>query len=178
MIIPGATLTMGYNLPASIGVWAANKTSRIVCITGDGSFQMNIHELATIAHHKIPAKIFITNNSGYLAIRTTQKNFFNSRLIGEGPKSGVSFPDYRLLAKAYRIRYVEIKYKKDLVRKIHSALQSKDPVICNIHLPYWQDHTTVSSKQLENGKMMSLPIDDMYPFLSSKEMQTIHKRLE
>jgi acetolactate synthase-1/2/3 large subunit len=59
MIIPGATLTMGYNLPAVIGVWAANKTSRILCITGDGSFQMNIHELATIAHHPYYAKKFL-----------------------------------------------------------------------------------------------------------------------
>ena len=73
MIIPGATLTMGYNLPAIIGIWCAKKNASIICITGDGSFQMNIHELQTIVHHKIPAKIFIINNLGYLAIRTTQK---------------------------------------------------------------------------------------------------------
>src|SRR3989338_449491 len=71
MIIPGATLTMGYNLPAIIGIWAAKKDAEIICITGDGSFQMNIHELATIVHHKITAKIFVINNHGYLAIRTT-----------------------------------------------------------------------------------------------------------
>lgn len=178
MIIPGATLTMGYNLPAIVGVWAANKTSRILCITGDGSFQMNIHELATIAYHKIPAKIFITNNQGYLAIRTTQKNFFNGRLIGEGPKSGVSFPDTKLLAKAYGIKYIAIKHKNDLNRKIKFALHSKETIICDIDLPYWQNHITVSSKKLESGKMTSLPIDDMYPFLSSEEMRAIHKKIE
>jgi acetolactate synthase I/II/III large subunit len=178
MIIPGATLTMGYNLPAIIGVWSANKTSRILCITGDGSFQMNIHELATIAHHKIPAKIFITNNQGYLAIRTTQKNFFDGRLIGEGEKSGVSFPNNNLIAKAYGIKYFSIENPKMLHRCVHDVLRCKGPVICDIHMPYWQDIITVSSKKLDSGKMVSMPVDDMYPFLSSKEMQAIQKRLE
>jgi acetolactate synthase-1/2/3 large subunit len=177
MIIPGATLTMGYNLPASIGVWAANSTSRILCITGDGSFQMNIQELATIAHHKIPVKIFITNNKGYLAIRSTQKNLFNSHFIGEGKESGISFPNYILIAKAYGIKYLGITNKNSLKRSIRKVFQWKGPVICDIHLPYWQDHITVSSKKLENGKMISLPIDDMYPFLSSEEKQEIRNKL-
>ena len=178
MIIPGATLTMGYNLPASIGVWAADQLTKILCITGDGSLQMNIHELATIAHHKIPVKIFVTNNQGYLAIRTTQKNIFDGRLIGEGYKSGVSFPDLQFVAKAYGIRYIGLKNKKDLVTKIRTALRTKGPVICDITLPYWQDHITISSKKLNSGKMTSLPIDDMYPFLTPVELRGIRKKLE
>jgi acetolactate synthase-1/2/3 large subunit len=178
MIIPGATLTMGYNLPAIIGVWAANKSSRILCITGDGSFQMNIHELATIAHHKIPAKIFITNNEGYLAIRTTQKNFFNGRLIGEGKGSGVSFPNNKLIAKAYGIKYFSVENKNSLIKTLRNVFHYKGSVICDIHLPYWQDIITVSSKKLGNGKMVSLPVDDMYPFLSSEHLREIHKKLE
>lgn len=178
MIIPGATLTMGYNLPAIIGVWSAHKTARTVCITGDGSLQMNIHELATIAHHKIPAKIFVMNNEGYLAIRTTQKLFFNKRLIGEGKETGVSFPNNKLLAKAYGIKYFRIKNKHALRRTIHAVYRYKGPVLCDIHLPYWQDIITVSSKKLANGKMTSLPIDDMYPFLSPEEMQLIQQKLE
>jgi len=178
MIIPGATLTMGYNLPASIGAWSADKTARILCITGDGSFQMNIHELAVIAHHNIPVKIFITNNGGYLAIRTTQKSFFHSHFIGEGKDSGVSFPDNKLIAKAYGIKYFSIENKNSLKKSIKRVFQSKGPVICDIHLPYWQDILTVSSKKLDDGKMVSLPIDDMYPFLSSEEMQAIRRKLE
>jgi acetolactate synthase-1/2/3 large subunit len=178
MIIPGATLTMGYNLPAIIGAWSANKVSRILCITGDGSFQTNIHELATIAHHKIPAKIFITNNKGYLAIRTTQKNFFNGRLIGEGKKSGVSFPNIKLIAKAYGIKYLSIENKHALKKCIREVMNYNGPVLCDIHLPYWQDIITVSSKKLGNGKMISLPVDDMYPFLSSEDLRAIHKKFE
>jgi len=175
LILPGATLTMGYNLPAIIGIWAADKKRRIICITGDGSFQMNIHELQTIIHHKIPAKIFITNNQGYLAIRTTQKNFFQGRLIGEGKKSGVSFPDNKKIAYAYGLKYFKAETKKELKKVIHDALNYKGPVLCDLFLPYWQDTLSVSSKKLESGKMISLPIDEMYPFLKEEELKKIRE---
>lgn len=175
LILPGATLTMGYNLPAVIGVWAADKKNRIICITGDGSFQMNIHELQTIIHHKIPAKIFITNNQGYLAIRTTQKNFFQGRLIGEGKKSGVSFPDNKKIAYAYGLKYFKAKTKKELKKTIYDALNFRGPVLCDLFLPYWQDTLSVSSKKLESGKMVSLPIDEMYPFLKEEELKRIRE---
>ncbi|KKS90457.1 MAG: Thiamine pyrophosphate protein central region [Microgenomates group bacterium GW2011_GWC1_43_11] len=173
LILPGATLTMGYNLPAIIGVWAADRHARIICITGDGSFQMNIHELAAITHNKIPVKIFIMNNHGYLAIRTTQKIFFNKRLIGEGPETGVSFPNTEKIAQAYGLKYFCIEFKKDLHKTIKRVLTCKGAVICDCILPYWQDHITVSSKELETGKIVSLPIDDMYPYLSDEDKLSI-----
>ncbi|MFA6081580.1 MAG: thiamine pyrophosphate-binding protein [Patescibacteria group bacterium] len=176
MILPGATLTMGYNLPAIIGIWAARKNASIVCITGDGSLQMNIHELAIVKFHKIPAKIFVINNHGYLAIRTTQKNFFQGRLIGEGIKSGVPMPDTQEIAKAYKIKYVGIKNYHEL-SKVKQVLNSKETVICEIFCPEWQDILTVSSKKIANGSMVSLPIDDMAPFLPEKEMAEIRKQL-
>jgi len=176
MILPGATLTMGYNLPAIIGIWSARKNASIVCITGDGSLQMNIHELAIIGFHKIPAKIFVINNHGYLAIRTTQKNFFQGRLIGEGAKSGVALPDTQEIAKAYKIKYVGIKNYHELT-KVKQVLDSKEAVICEIFCPEWQDILTVSSKKLASGKMVSLPIDDMSPFLPEKEMNKIRNEL-
>ncbi|KKQ24797.1 MAG: Thiamine pyrophosphate protein central region [Candidatus Roizmanbacteria bacterium GW2011_GWC2_37_13] len=177
MIIPGATLTMGYNLPAILGVWAANKNARIICITGDGSLQMNIHELGTIAYHKIPAKIFVINNHGYLAIRTTQKNFFQSRLIGEGSGSGVYLPSSQKIAQAYGYKYVRIKNYKEL-SKIKQVMKEKSAVICEVFSPYWQDVLTVSSKKMPDGKMVSLPIDDMYPFLPEEEMKQIRQSLK
>jgi acetolactate synthase-1/2/3 large subunit len=176
IIIPGSTLTMGYNLPAVIGIWAAKKDSRIICITGDGSFQLNIHELATIIYHNISAKIFIINNQGYLAIRTTQKHFFQGRLIGEGPKTGVTFPDTEKIAKAYGIKFLRINNVRELF-KINQVLNYKGTVICEILCPEWQDILTVSSKKLPNGKMISLPIDDMSPFLPEPEMEKIRNNL-
>lgn len=177
-IIPGATLTMGYNLPAVIGIWAAKPKSRIICITGDGSFQMNIHELQTIVHHKIPAKIFVINNQGYLAIRTTQRNFFQSRFIGEGKNSGVSFPNTEKIAKAYGIKYFQIKNNGQLKTKVKAILDYKNTCICEVLCPKWQDILTVSSKKMPDGKMISLPIDDMFPFLPEKEMAEIKQLLK
>lgn len=176
-IIPGATLTMGYNLPAVIGIWAANPKANIICITGDGSLQTNIHELATIFHHQIPAKMIVLNNQGYLAIRTTQKNFFQGRLIGEGKSSGVTLPDTKKIAYAYEIKFFRIKNKEELSKIIPQALSFKGPAICEIMTPYWQEIITVSSKKLPSGKMISLPIDDMAPFLSEEKRQQIRKKL-
>src|SRR3989338_2826247 len=176
-IIPGATLTMGYNLPAIIGIWAATPKSNIICITGDGSFQMNIHELQTVVHHKIPAKIFIINNQGYLAIRTTQKNFFSGRLIGEGIKSGVSFPDTEKIAKAYDIKFFKINKNQELNTIIPKVLRYKGTAICDIICPTWQDILTTSSKQLPDGRMVSLPLDEMSPFLPEDEMTEIKNSL-
>lgn len=178
-IIPGATLTMGYNLPAVIGIWAALKNkANIICITGDGSLQMNIHELATIAYHKIPAKIFVLNNEGYLAIRTTQRNFFQDRFIGESLESGVFIPDTKKIAEAYGIKFIRINDPGDLEKRIPEVLSYQGSIICEITCPRWQDILTVSSKKLPDGKMVSLPIDDMFPFLSEKELAGIRDKLK
>lgn len=177
MIFPGCSLTMGYNFPAVIGIWAAQPKSGIICITGDGSFQMNIHELQTIVHHKIPAKIFVTNNQGYLAIRTTQRNFFDRRFIGEGMDSGVSFPDAKKIAKAYGLKFFRVRNIKELNKIIPKVLSYKGPVICDIICPYWQEMVKAASKKLPNGKMTSLPLDDMYPFLPEEEMRKIREDL-
>jgi len=166
-VIAGGTSAMGYNLPAVIGSWFGDKKP-IICITGDGSFQMHLSELQTIVHHKIPAKIFITNNEGYLAIRTTQKNFFEKRLIGEGIKSGISFPSTKKIADAYGIQYFKIKNNKQLKLFLPIIMKTKETVIVEVMCPKWEQIVTVSNKKLPNGKMVSLPIDEMAPFHEDK----------
>lgn len=153
-IIAGATLTMGYNLPAVVGVWAAHPQGRIICITGDGSIQSHIHELQTIVHHKIPAKIFVTNNGGYLAIRHTQNSFFNKRLIGESAESGISFPSFKKIAYAYGIHYT---------KSIIEAMSYQGTVICELDCPHWQRVLSCTSFRNKHGKLQSLPIDKMVP---------------
>ena len=81
---------MGYDIPASIGAAIARGGRRVICLAGDGSSQMNIQELQTIVHHRLPITIFILNNGGYQSIRQTQLSYFGRR-IGESPASGVSF---------------------------------------------------------------------------------------
>lgn len=177
LIIPGATASMGYNLPASIGASIGLNKKRVICITGDGSFQCNIQELQTIVHHKLPIKLFVLNNNGYLSIRITQSTYFH-RLIGESKKSGLSFPSLSKIAKAYGIKFFQAANNKELIKAITKTLQFKGPVICEILcLKNQLIIPTVASKKLPDGTMMSSAIDDMFPFLSKEEMDIIKNDL-
>jgi len=169
-ITSGGFATMGYSLPASIGVSRAIGNKRVMCITGDGSFQQNIQELQTIVHYKLPLKIFILNNEGYLSIRFTQEKYFNNRLIGACCKSGVSFPDAEKIAKAYGIKFLRITNNKELENNLHRVLDSDGPVICEIMTPKDQlIIPTIASEKKDDGSMVSKPLEDMYPFLPREE---------
>lgn len=171
-ITSGGFATMGYSLPASIGASVALDNKRIMCITGDGSFQQNIQELQSVVHYKLPLKIFILNNDGYLSIRFTQEKYFNRRFIGESPKSGVSFPDSRKIAKAYGIKFVRISNNDRLDSVLDKVLNYKGPVICEIMTPRDQlIIPTVASEKRADGTMVSKPLEDMFPFLDRDEFK-------
>lgn len=170
-IITGGLSTMGYS-PASIGVARANEGKDVYCITGDGSIQMNLQEFETIAHNKLPIKTIIYNNNGYLLIRHTQKNFCDGRLIGEGPETGVGFPDFSKIANAFGIHYIRINNLSEFESKINELKNYSGPVICEVINPEWQLLIPrVASKQLEDGRMISMPYDDMFPFLDRDEYE-------
>ncbi len=169
-ITSGALATMGFNLPAAIGVSIGNSGDEAVVITGEGSFQQNIQELQSIVHYKLPVKIFVVNNGGYLSIRQTQKRFFNGNLVGEGKESGVSFPDLNKIAGAYGIKYSLIGKNEDLDEVISSALSYEGPVICEVlSLPDQLIIPTNSSALKQDGMMISKPLEDMFPFLDREE---------
>ena len=160
---------MGYDLPAAIGACIGNKKKRVICIAGDGSIQLNIQELQTIVYHNLPIKIFLINNDGYLAIRSTQVNFFN-HLVGESPKSGISFPNMQKIAKAYGIPSIRVYGHKSLKEKIKKALAVKGPFIFEIMMdPNQQLIPKVSSIVRPDGNLISKPMEDMWPFLPRDE---------
>lgn len=165
--------SMGYDLPAAIGASIASDRSKIVCLAGDGSIQMNIQELQTIVHNKLPIKIFILNNNGYHSIRQTQNNFFGSPLVGCDPPSGVSFPDFERLAYAYKIPFVRCSNHNDLDSFISTVLEGPSPFICEVMLAIDQSFAPrVSSQRLPNGKMVSKPLEDLAPFLEREEFES------
>lgn len=171
-IITGGLSTMGY-MPASIGVAIANSGKEVYCITGDGSIQMNIQELQTIVHNKLPIKIIIFNNNGYLLIRHTQNNFMEGRFIGESNNTGVSFPDMKKIAYAYGIPYMKISNLKELDAKLDLLKKHDGNIICEVITPSNQLLIPrVSSKKMDDGTMMSMPYDDMFPFLPIDEYQS------
>ncbi len=171
-ITNSAIASMGYDLPAAVGVCMAEPGKDIVVLTGDGSIQMNIQELQTIIHHKMPIKIFLINNGGYHSIRQTQKNFFQEPLVGIGEDSGdLSFPSMEKLAWAYGYPYVSARHNGELGDAVEKTLAMEGPVICEVFVTTDQNFEPKSAaKRLEDGTMASAPLEDLAPFLPKEEM--------
>ncbi len=169
LIANSGAAAMGFDIPAAVGAAVARGGKRVVCLAGDGSAQLNIQELQTIVHHRLPIKLFILNNRGYLSIRSTQQNFFPDNFVGEGPSSGVSFPDMVRLAGAYGIPAVRIE-GPDFEPQIASALASEGPILCEVMLdPEQQFEPKLSSRQLPDGRITSPTLEDLAPFLDRDE---------
>jgi acetolactate synthase-1/2/3 large subunit len=168
-VITGGLSTMGY-MPGSIGMAAAFPNRDVYCITGDGSLQMNIQELQTIVHNKLPVKLIVLSNNGYLLIRLTQDNFQEGRHIGTDEETGVSFPDLSKLAIAYGMGYLRIENTETLESSIASLFEMRGPLICEVMSPPNQVLIPrIASKKMEDGSMVSMPYDDMFPFLPRDE---------
>ena len=179
-ITSGAQAEMGFTLPASVGVAVASKKD-VYAITGDGSLQMNIQELQTLVHYKLPVKLFVWNNDGYLSIRATQNKFFNGRFIGTDKESGVSFPDLKKIASAYGIKYEKINKIDDFEPVMNKINKYENPVLIEVMcIPNQPIIPTVSSKKLDDGTLVSSPIEDMFPFLPRDEFKAnmINKPLD
>jgi acetolactate synthase-1/2/3 large subunit len=172
---------MGYGLPAAIGACVANlslSTShlspRTICVTGDGSIQMNIQELQTLVTYHLPLKLFVIENESYLAIKTTQKSFFKGRFTGSNPASGVVCPDLSKLAAAYGIPYVSISENGPaLTEAISRTLTTEGPVICEVHMHPEQTlfPKSASFMDKETGRMSSAPLEKMAPFMPDELQQ-------
>jgi acetolactate synthase-1/2/3 large subunit len=166
--------SMGYDLPASVGAAVANAEinggRRVICLAGDGSLQMNIQELQTVVHHQLPVKVIVYNNNGYLSIRTTQNNFFGGNLVGEGPTSGVSFPDPVKLAQAYGIPAIRVQ-TKDCAQVLQEFLARPGPGLVEAILdPAQGVEPRLTSRVLADGSMVTAAFEDMYPFLDRDEL--------
>lgn len=171
-ITSGAQADMGFTLPASIGAAIASENKNIVGITGDGSFQMNIQELQTIVNFNLPIKTFVLNNGGYLSIRNTMDKFFESRYYGTDPNSGLTFPEVEKIAIAYGIPYYKLQNNEDLNKKLKEILDLEGYALIEVMCQHKQEIIPSSSaKQNEEGKIVSQPLENMYPFLSNHEFE-------
>lgn len=184
-IINSAIASMGYDLPAAIGAAVAEHGNKalygaslkddtikdIILVTGDGSIQMNLQELQTIIHHKMPIKIFVINNEGYHSIRQTQTNLFEKNFVGIGPQSGdLSFPDMAKIADAYGYPYFSCDGNEHLAEVLEQTLAVNGPAICEIFVSKEQNFEPKSAtKRLEDGTLVSPPLEDLGPFLDREE---------
>jgi acetolactate synthase-1/2/3 large subunit len=169
LISNSGSASMGYDLPAAIGASFARPGKRVICLAGDGSIQMNIQELQTVIHHRLPIKILVLNNSGYLSMRMTQSGFFG-RLTGESAASGASLPDMVKVACAYGIPSIRIDRQSQL-SQVDRALSSEGPALVDVVLDPTQEFEPRSrSRQLFDGRIVSPKLEDMYPFLDETEL--------
>lgn len=161
---------MGYGFPAAIGACYTNNGKRIICIDGDGSFQMNLQELQTVVYNNLNLKIIYLNNNGYHSIRQTQTNLFKGReLVGVCDGNGLNFPDAEKIANAYGIPFIRITDESQISGLI-KAMETEGPLFAEIMIDETQNfEPKLSSKVQEDGTIVSPPIDDMFPFLTREE---------
>jgi len=171
LISNSGSASMGYDLPAAIGAAVARGSERVICLAGDGSVQLNIQELQTLVHHQLSVKLLVLNNGGYLSIRQTQTNFFG-KMIGAGPDSGVSFPDFTRVAEAYGIPSTCVT-GVDCMPRLWDLLDAPGPALCEIMLDTKQEfEPRLKSRQLPDGTIVSPALEDMFPFLDPEELRS------
>lgn len=171
-----AIASMGYGLPAAIGTCIGGNRRETICLEGDGSIMMNLQELQTILTNKLPIKIFLINNSGYHSIRITQSNLFSEHSkIGIGEESGdLSFPDFKKLSEAFGYPYYSARSNKEMKEVVDQVLSLDGPVFCEIFTDTEQRWEPKSStKRLEDGTLVSPPLEDLAPFLPREELKEI-----
>ena len=168
-----ACAAMGYDLPAAIGAAIAAPDRDVLCITGDGSIQMNLQELQTIVSRKLPVKIFLYNNAGYLSIKLTQNSFFGGHFIGSTADTGVVLPDMRKIAAAYGFHTRLLRTNEEAERLLPEILAEPGPLLCEVMTdPMEQLGPKAASVRLPDGRIVSRPLEDLAPFLPDEELES------
>jgi acetolactate synthase I/II/III large subunit len=164
---------MGFGLAASIGACFASGKKRTICLVGDGGLQHNLQELELLKRYHLPVKLFVLNNNAYASIRATQNRYFAGRKVACDPSSGLSLPDTLKIAKAYGLKSVRINNHSEMTAKIKAMLKAPGPVVCEVMVkPDLSTQPRVVSEVKLDGRIVSMPMEDLWPFLDRKEFKT------
>ncbi len=172
-ILNCAVSSMGYELPAAIGVCIGAEGKEVYCLAGDGSIMMNLQELQTIVTNNMPIKIFVINNQGYHQIRQTQNNMFHNGLIGVGPEShDLGFPNFKRLAEAFGLPYYVVQNNQQISNVLDVISKNKGAVLCEVMVSTTQKFEPKSAtKKMPDGRLISPPLEDIAPFLPREELK-------
>ncbi len=163
---------MGFGLPGAMGASFAKNKGEVLCLNCDGGMMMNLQELQTIVHHKLPIKIIIFNNDGYLMIKHTQNALFSGRKIATDKKSGVSCPDYGAIAKAFGIPSFQIRTWEDMDLVMPKFQNLTEPVICEVFMhPEQMFYPKLSLAVGDDGVLVSPPLEDLSPLIPRDELK-------
>lgn len=157
---------MGYGLPAAIGASFALDRGEVMCLNCDGGMMLNLQELETIAHHKLPIKLFIFNNDGYLMIKHTQNALFKTGYIGTDRASGISCPDFSKLAAAFGMPAFQIRHWDECDETLAQVQAATGPVICEVFMhPEQLFSPKLSLVAKPDGTLVSPPLEDLSPLV-------------
>ncbi len=164
---------MGYGLPAAIGVSFATDRGEVMCLNCDGGMMMNLQELQTIAHHRLPIKLFIFNNDGYLMIKHTQNALFNKAgYVGTNKTSGLSCPDFSKVAAAFDMPAFQIRGWQECDDVLAQVQAAEGPVICEVFMhPEQLFVPKLSVAQTPQGALVSPPLEDLSPLLPKEKLE-------
>lgn len=164
--------SMGFGLPACIGACVASHQKRTICVIGDGGLQHNIQELETLHRLNLPIKLFVLNNGGYGSIFNMQKGRFDSHFVACHNQSGLTLPNLEKISKAYGLLYKRIENPKNLKNKVEEILNTTGTIVCEVFTSKGiVAEPKQSSKLEENGNMVPMPMENLYPFLDNEILE-------
>jgi len=155
---------MGCGLPAAIGASFARDKGEVLCLVGDGGMMMNIQELQTIVHHRLPVKIIVFENDGYLMIKHTQ-TAAGSALSSVNAATGVSCPSFRQLAQAFNMPAADVRTWDDFDRALPQLFNARGPALVEYHMAPEQPLVPKLNPVYVDGKATSPKFDQMSPIL-------------
>ena len=155
---------MGYSFAGAMGACFAPRKGRVICLIGDGGYNMNIQEVQTVKNYNLPMKTFIMNNHVYGITKAYQETNFGARYEAAGPK-GYSPPDFVKVVGAYGISTETIQDHSELTKKIAMVLDHDGPIVCDVNMDeYFRYEPRIFG--------WSTPIEDMYPYLPREEFRS------
>lgn len=164
-LISGGLSAMGFWAGA---IGAVQKGRQVIALAGDGSVQMNVQEFATLRYNRLPIKLFVFQNHGYMLIRHNQHNYMKDRFLGVGPDSGLETPDFCKVAAAYGLESRELCFGQELEKEIREILSYEGPLVCQVQVQdFGEIVPRISSKVMPDGSLKAAEFDDLYPFLES-----------
>ena len=171
VVFSASQADMGFAVPGSVGVAKANPDNHVIVVTGDGSFNSNLQELSVIKHHNLPVSIFVLDNNGYLSIKNTQKKFFNNRVYGVSPNTGIRLVDLNKTAQLFDLDYYVLSNKTNMELVLKDLINDSSPKI--VKVPCEEDQEIIPTQMFKtiNGEKVQPALDDMYPFLEQKEYE-------
>ncbi len=164
--------SMGYDLPAGLGAAVADPVGRVITLAGDGSVMMNLQELQTLRAWAPDVLLLVLDNGGYLSIKQTQRNFFG-REFGASPASGVTFPDFAQVARAFDLPVTVLEQGDHWRRELREVVEARGPRVCVVRLDQAQEFEPRLRSRMVDGTIRTPPLDDMYPHLPDDVLEQV-----